>query len=154
MTMIATMTAFDLCKVEGHPGRSRNPRHSHLCERCGRPYEEPSMERDLAKEREWTREAASMAQYVPEPELLADVFSSYRESRTGSGPWLGNRDWITEGIEECADLSAYMMAALQELELEDRDDEDALKAWMLLRIALAASCTAFGALSQYRTVDL
>lgn len=158
---MSTLTAFDFCKIEGHV-RPVNPRHlaafdgAGACSRCGRRLEADEMTRDVEKEREWTREAAQYAQYVANPDEIAEALSSFREVRMGSGPWrdVSSRDWITEALEECADLSAYIIAALQELELEERDDEDALKCWMLLRMALAASVTAYSSLGGFRHAAL
>lgn len=158
---MTVVSAFDLCKIEGHV-RPVNPRHLSAfdglgaCARCGRQLEKDEMARDLEKERGWTLDAAQYAQYVANPDEVAAALSAYREMRTGSGPWINvsERDWITEALEEVADLSAYLMAALEKLELDGRDDEDGNKCWMLLRMTLAASVTAYASLSQYRSADL
>lgn len=148
------VTAFDLCKLEGHPGPSRNPRLSHLCERCARPLASDEMERDIEQESRWIAEAAEYAQYVQNAEGIAASLGQYRQLRMGDGPWrnVSQRDWITEAEEEFVDGSAYITAALQELG-EDRNDEDHAKCQMLLKMALSASITAYAALNEYRRTD-
>ena len=157
--MTNTMSALDFCLLEGHV-RSVNPRHQAAfngvgaCSRCGRRMDLGVLPRDLEQERRWIEQASEMAQYVPDPVNAAAALNAFREKRSGSGPWRDlPRDWIREGEEECADLANYLCAALQELG-EDRDDEDHAKCQMLLRMAMAASVTAFTALSEYRRADL
>jgi len=106
------------------------------------------MSRDVPLEREWTSQAATFAQYVADPEAAANALSSMREKRMGDGPWLNvsERSWTEEALEEVADLSAYLMAALTELDAQNRDDEDAGRDRMLLFMALSAAVTAFDAL--------
>jgi hypothetical protein len=112
------------------------------------------MERDLEKEGEWIAEAAEFAQYVNNPIGSAASLMQYRQLRMGDGPWrnVSQRDWITEAEEEFVDGSAYITAALQELG-EDRNDEDHAKCQMLLKMALAASITAYAALGEFRRTD-
>ena len=149
------LTAFDLCKIEGHPGASANPRYSHLCERCGRSMVPDELARDVDQERQWVFDAAEFAQYVNNPEGVASALCAYRDLRMGDGPWrnVSQRDWIREAEEECVYLSAYVTAALQNLG-DDRDDEDADKCRMLLKMALCSAITAFAALGEYRSADL
>jgi hypothetical protein len=114
------------------------------------------MARDLDQERRWVAEAAQYAQYVTEPDGIAEAFSTYRELRTNAdAPWrdVKQRNFAIEAMEEAVDLSAYVMALLQMIDA-DRDDEDAGKAIMLLKMALAASVTAYASLSEYMRVDL
>lgn len=155
--MNATLIGYDVCKIEGHVKTDEsNPRRQHLCGRCGRLMGPDEMKRDIAQERQWTADAARFAQYVSDPETVASAMSSFREARMGEGPWMDvtQRDWSEEAIEECADLSAYMLAAIQELDEQDRDDEDAAQARMFMFIALSASVTAYQALSDLRRTDL
>ncbi len=157
--MTQVMTALDFCLLEGHVP-SVNPRHQAAfggvgaCARCGRRLDAGIRARDLEQERRWVTEAADMAQYVHDADNAAASMNAYREKRAGDGPWRDlPRDWIRESEEECADLANYLCAALQELG-DDRDDEDHAKCQMLLRMALAASVTAFTALGEYRRTDL
>lgn len=153
--MTATLAPFDVCKLEGHvENQYANPRLQHLCGRCGRLRVGQTRERDIEQEQEWVREAAEFAQYVHNPDDTAAALNSYRQRRAGSGPWRDlPREWIREAEEEAVDLANYVCAALQELDPE-RDDEDAAKCQMLLRMALAATVTAFAALGEYRRADL
>ena len=59
---------------------------------------------------------------------------------------VSQRSWRTEALEEVADLSAYLLAAMATLAQQDRSDEDADRDHMLLFMALSASVTAFDAL--------
>jgi len=156
---MSNMTALDFCLLEGHVA-SVNPRHRAAfggvgaCARCGRKMEGTVLERDPEWEREQIRLAAEVAQYVTDPENTANSLNSFRERRMGKGPWRDlPRAWITEAEEETADLANYLLAQLQELG-NDRDDEDHAKCQMLLRMALAASVTAYAALGEYRRTDL
>lgn len=153
----STMTPYDECLQSGHiPTAIANPRLQNLCGRCGRLREPDEMARDLDQERRWVAEAAQYAQYVTEPDGIAEAFSTYRELRTNTdAPWrdVKQRNFAVEAMEEAVDLSAYVMALLQMIDA-DRDDEDAGKAIMLLKMALAASVTAYASLSEYMRVDL
>lgn len=152
-----SVVGFDECKLHGHITAKQagiaNPRLQHLCGRCGRLLGEDVLQRDVAKEREWTHQAATFAQYVTEPNEAADRLSTMREKRMHEGPWIDNsvRCWVREALEEAADLSAYLTAALTELETEGREDEDAARDRMLLFMALSASVTAFESLSAVET---
>ncbi len=157
--MSTNMTALDFCLLEGHVP-SANPRHqaafegAGACARCGRKLDTRTMARDLEWERKQVHEAAEMAQYVANAADIANALNSFRERRMGEGPWRDlPRAWITECEEEAADLANYLLAQLQELG-DERDDEDHAKCQMLLRMALAASVTAFAALGEYRRTDL
>lgn len=153
----STLVGYDECKIFGHvPTDVQNPRLQNLCGRCGRVREPDELGRDLDRERRWISEAAQYAQYVSEPDGISEAFSTYRELRTNSdAPWrdVSSRNFAVEAIEEAVDLSAYVMALLQQID-EGRDDEDAGKAIMLLKMALAASVTAYASLSEYMRVDL
>jgi hypothetical protein len=157
---MSIFTALDICLEEGHVYPT-NPRAQAAfgglgaCARCGRAMPSDRRERDLERERDWTLQAAKYAPYVSDPEPLAESFSRFRESRTGTGPWLqvSERDWIVEALEEVADLSAYICAQIAELEEQDRDDEDAGKLLMLLQIAHSSAASAYAALIQYRPAD-
>lgn len=156
---MSNMTALDFCLLEGHVP-SANPRHqaafdgAGACARCGRKMDNRTMGRDLEWERKQVREAAEMAQYVHNAADTASALCRFRERRMGDGPWRDlPRAWITEAEEETADLANYLLAQLQELG-DERDDEDHAKLQMLLRMALAASVTAFAALGEYRRTDL
>jgi hypothetical protein len=114
--------------------------------------------RDLDRERAYTLEAASVASYLSDPIGVAQALSRFREERSISADWhrWSERDWIQESAEEIADLSAYLCAEMDRLEervKEEGDNEDFGVLWMLLRIALASSCTAYGALLEYRQRD-
>jgi hypothetical protein len=150
-----TVTAFDLCKVEGHLGPNANPRQQHLCQRCARPLASDEMPRDLDREQKWCAEAAEFAQYVNNPEAVAESLMMYRALRMGHGAWqnVSQRDWIREAEEECVDLTAYLTAELTRLG-DDRTDEDADKCRMLLKMAMSSAITALAALGEYRTTDL
>lgn len=153
--MPETLAPFDVCKLEGHvENQYANPRLQHLCGRCGRVRVVLEQERDIDQEQQWVREAAEFAQYVHNPEEIAAALNSYRQRRAGTGPWRDlPRDWITEAEEEAVDLANYVCAELQQRDA-DRDDEDEAKCQMLLRMALAATVTAYAALSEYRRADL
>jgi hypothetical protein len=152
--MTMTTTPYDECLQRGHvPQDAANPRLQHLCGRCGR-VRQTEVPRDLDAERRWVLEAAEFAQYVHDPENAAASLNAYRERRMGQGPWRDwPRDFIRESEEEVVDLANYLCGALQELG-EDRDDEDAAKCQMLLRMALGAAVTAYAALAEYRRTDL
>lgn len=114
--------------------------------------------RDYQRERAYTIEAATVAQYVADPVAVGQALSRFREERSISGEWhcWSRRDWIRESEEEIADLSAYLCAEMDRLEerVQAEGDNEAFgELWMLLRIALAASCTAYGALMHYRRCD-
>lgn len=114
--------------------------------------------RDFDRERAYTLEAASVANYVSDPVGVAQALTRFREERSISGDWhrWSERDWIQESAEEIADLSAYLCAEMDRLEervRQEGDNEDFGTLWMLLRIALASSCTAYGALLEYRQRD-
>jgi len=150
--MTEVLDGFDLCKKEGHiRTKVANPRMQALCGRCGRLRGPDEMERDLGAERRWVIEAAEVAQYVHDPVAVSVALNSCRDLRIGNGPWrnVSERDWILEAEEEAVDLGAYLTAALQEMG-EGREDEDADTCRMLLKIALAASVTAFAALGEFR----
>lgn len=149
-----TITPYDECLQHGHvPQSAANPRLQHLCGRCGR-VRLAEVPRDLEAERRWVSEAAEHAQYVHDGENIAASLNSYRERRMGQGPWRDwPRDFITESEEEAVDLANYICGALQELG-DERDDEDAAKCQMLLRMALSATVTAYAALAEYRRTDL
>jgi len=152
--MTEVLDGFDVCKIQGHvETKVANPRMQDLCGRCGRLRGDDTMDRDIETERRWIREAADSAQYVADPEAISELFGAFRERRCGKGPWLDvtGRDWIEEALEEAADQANYVMAAMQQLALEGRVDEDADRCEMLLRISLGASLTAYNALIQYRT---
>ena len=144
-------SALKMCLDLGHE-ESVNPRHRGLCSRCGRQIPRDDMIRNLAWEREQTRQCAQFAPYVAQDDPTADRLSDYAETRAGSAPWINcsKRDWALEGLEETADLRMYTLAALQELEAEGRDDEDVDRLVYFLRRSLAASVEAYDALSQYR----
>jgi hypothetical protein len=143
-----TLTAYDECKVHGHAGPNANPRQQHLCSRCGRALDPDEMQRDVEQERRWTADAATFAQYVADADRAAAALSAFRERRMGEGPWrdVSQRSWRTEALEEVADLSAYLLAAMTALKQEERNDEDADRDQMLLFMALSAAVTAFDAL--------
>lgn len=114
--------------------------------------------RDFDRERAYTLEAASVANYLSDPIGVAQALTRFREERSISPDWhrWSERDWIQESAEEIADLSAYLCAEMDRLEervREEGDNEDFGVLWMLLRIALASSCTAYGALLEYRQRD-
>lgn len=114
--------------------------------------------RDFDRERAYTLEAASVASYLSDPIGVAQALSRFREERSISADWhrWSERDWIQESAEEIADLSAYLCAEMDRLEervKDEGDNEDFGVLWMLLRIALASSCTAYGALLEYRQRD-
>ena len=114
--------------------------------------------RDYDRERALTIEAATVANYVSDPDAVAQALSRFREERSISSEWhrWSERDWIQESAEEIADLSAYLCAEMDRLEervREEGDNEDFGTLWMLLRIALASSCTAYGAILEYRQRD-
>lgn len=155
--MIDTLTGWDQCKIEGHIATDvANPRLQGLCGRCGRVRGDDIMQRDIDVERRWLREAADAAQYVSDPAAMSESLNAFRESRVGTGPWINvtGRDWIVEALEEVADQCNYVMAAMQQLQLDARNDEDSDKCEMLLRISLGAALTSFSALMQYRTAEL
>lgn len=153
------ITAFDECKIRGHITAKQagvaNPRLQKNCGRCGRLLGADVLRRNVNLERDWTQRAATFAQYVADPEAAANNLSSMREKRMGEGPWVDAsvRNWIEEALEETADLSAYLMAALTELDAQNRDDEDADRDRMLLFMALSASVTAFEALRAVEPPD-
>lgn len=156
---MGNMTALDFCLIEGHVP-SANPRHQAAfagvgaCARCGRRMDDSVMARDPEWEREQVHQAAEVAQYVVNAADTAAALNRFRDRRLGEGPWRDlPRAWITEAEEECADLANYLLAQLQELG-DERDDEDHAKCQMLLRMALAASVTAYAALGEYRRTDL
>lgn len=141
--------------VEREHEASVDPRRDGECVRCGRAFVAPpdgTMPRDLEWERRLTREAGRFTQYVQEPDAVADALSAYTESRAGAGPWreFTDRDWTVEAAEEVADLRAYLCAAMLELDLEHRCDEDADRERMLLLRALAAAVEGYDALLLYR----
>jgi hypothetical protein len=114
--------------------------------------------RDFDRERAYTLEAASVASYLSDPIGVAQALNRFREERSISADWhrWSERDWIQESAEEIADLSAYLCAEMDRLEervKDEGDNEDFGVLWMLLRIALASSCTAYGALLEYRQRD-
>lgn len=114
--------------------------------------------RDLDRERAYTLEAASVANYLSDPVAVAQALSRFREQRSIGPDWhrWSDRDWIQESAEEIADLSAYLCAEMDRLEERvqaEGDNEEFGTLWMLLRIALAASCTAYGAILEYRQRD-
>lgn len=152
-----TITAYDECLQSGHiPQDAANPRLQHLCGRCGRIREADEMQRDVDQERRWTADAATFAQYVADPDRAAAALSAFRERRMGDGPWrdVSQRSWRTEALEEVADLSAYLLAAMTALAQQNRDDEDADRDRMLLFMALSASVTAFDALRAVEQEEL
>lgn len=114
--------------------------------------------RDFDRERAYTLEAASVANYLSDPVAVAQALTRFREERSISPDWhrWSERDWIRESAEEVADLSAYLCAEMDRLEERvqaEGDNEEFGVLWMLLRIALASSCTAYGALLEYRQRD-
>jgi hypothetical protein len=114
--------------------------------------------RDFDRERAYTLEAASVANYLSDPVSVAQALNRFREERSISSDWhrWSERDWIQESAEEIADLSAYLCAEMDRLEERvqlEGDNEEFGRLWMLLRIALASSCTAYGALLEYRQSD-
>jgi hypothetical protein len=147
---VTELVGFDACKAEGRHVKTdvQNPRLQNLCGRCGRLMDPDEMPRDVSLERSWTEQAATFAQYVADPDAAAAALTLMREKRMGDGPWLNvsERDWIVEALEEVADLSAYVMAALTALDAQERDDEDAGRDRMLLFMALSAAVTAFDSL--------
>lgn len=141
--------------IEREHEASVDPRRDGECVRCGKaftPKPDGAMVRDQDWERQITRDAGRFAQYVVDSDAMADALSAYTESRTGPGPWrdFAARDWTIEAAEEVADLRAYLCAAMLELDMEHRCDEDADRERMLLMRALAAAVEAYDALMLFR----
>jgi hypothetical protein len=68
------------------------------------------MARDLDQERRWVAEAAQYAQYVTEPDGIAEAFSTYRELRTNAdAPWrdVKQRNFAIEAMALAASVTAY-----------------------------------------------
>ena len=158
---MTTMTAYDFCKIEGHV-KPVNPRHkaafdgAGCCSRCGRKLEVDETTRNVELEEKWTLDAARYAQYVVDHHAAAATMNMYRSARTGgSSPWrdVSERNWIDEAIEECVDLNAYLCAEMQRLVDNYENHEGWDKQVMLVRMAMAASITAFHSLMQAKKMD-
>ena len=115
----------------GRCEEGNDPRNAGRCFRCGMPVVRVDRDRDIAVERELTREAAKRVAADPEPLVL------FAEARSDKGPVrdFPTRDFEREVREELADARNYLVWGIYQA--QDRGEDPRKLFACLARVASA-----------------